>query len=404
MGLLDFFKRFTAVYSNRLYEARSVLLQNEPFYAYLFQQCTLVENSEVKTISIREKDNSIEFVYCEDWINTLSVVQVIEVIKHVLDHFLFGHLGEQMDKTMGTAEDLAINTWLNTKNLPPDFPTPEKMKFAKKLSSYEYYRLLPKDDSPQSGGSGGNGGDSPDSGNSPGNTNDDPNGSDNHSYMTKEVSQSGMESLQKAMVGQAYSKSGGKLPNSTGSLLSHIIEKLLIPTETPWFVILRRFVAFASKVKSVKTWKRVNRRFGEEAQGQKKVQTLKICVAIDESGSVGDEEWKAFSTEILSIQHTKMAVVTVIKFTSIVEKVFELKRESEMLYHRYSGGTNFQPVLTLADEMGFDALLIFTDGYNSEDDQLKFSNWKKVLWCLTPNHRVPMEKISKNIVLKPVKQ
>jgi len=395
------------IFNDNFYEARKRLLHEDPFYAQMLYQCGVKCDESVGTISIQEADGTCFVVYSEEWVNSLEIPQVVEAIKHVLNHLIYGHLTSEMfkekdeDPKMDLAEDLAINTSLDKKKLPPGFHTPDEFKLEEDQSTYEYYNKLP--DQPKEKGKGkgqgkGQGqGDGKDQGKGQGQKD-----GDNHNHMTSSVSKSQMQNQVKQMVQQAYKKAGDRPPANSGSGMKKLMHILLLPAEIPWGAILRNFVSFSSKVKREPTWKRPNRRFGEEFQGRRKVQTLKIMVCIDESGSVRDEEWKQFLAEIDGIHKTKLAAITIVKFTAAVEKVFEYKNIEEVAAERHYGGTNFQPCLELAKTERPDCVVFLTDGYNSEYDNLEYPRFNSVLFCLTPGGRE--NKNGKNIFIKKINE
>ena len=396
-------------FDDNFYEARKRLLHDDPFYAQMLYQCAIEMNDKVGTISIKENDGTIYIIYSEKWVNSIEPEKVVEAIKHVLTHLIFGHLTSELfknkeeDKKMDVAEDLAINTTLKKDNLPEGFLKPEDFQLSEDKSTYDYYNQLPdmknrgKGKGKGKGQGEGQGDGKPQDGDS---DNEEDKTGDNHHFMTSTVSQSQLENQTKAMVQQAYKRAGNRMPSNHGSGIRKLMNFLLQPSELPWNMILRNFVSFSSKVKREPTWKRPNRRFGEELQGKRKVQTLHIFVAIDESGSIADEEWKQFMSEIDDIHRTKLASITICKFTSKVEKVFEFKNIEEVSKDRYYGGTCFQPFLDTAESLRPDCLICLTDGYNSEFDDLKYTRFGTVLWCLTPNGR--KNKNGKNLIIKKI--
>lgn len=389
-------------YTDNFFEARKRLLHDDPFYALMVAQMSVEMDKKVKTISIKEKDGVVYLVYSQEWVDSLEVDQVVEAIKHVINHLIYNHLNnwvfDDKDPRMETAKDLAVNTGLCQKNLPPDFKKPVDFNLPEDQATFQYYNLLPKEEDQGEGESPGG-----KPGQSDGNNQEENGrgGCDNHDYMTSTVSESQLQQQTKQMVQQAYNKCGNNCGNNfspTGSGFQKMLRFLLTPSEIPWNIVLKRFVAFASKVKREQTWKRPNRRLGDEYQGRKKVQTLKIMVQVDESGSVSDSEWKQMLAETDSIYKTKMAEIVFVKFTTTIESMFEYTGVSNAVFKRHSGGTAFQPGLDLAmgkkvnnfiiDEKP-DALIILTDGENREGDQLKYDKWQSVLWVLTPQHRTP---------------
>ena len=107
---------------------------------------------------------------------------------------------------------------------------------------------------------------------------------------------------------------------------------------------------------------RPNRRYGYINPGSKRNYTSKVLVAFDTSGSVSDSQLKYFATELNGlIDHVK---VDLVQFDWVIQgepEPYEKKHKSIKILGR--GGTNFEPVITLADSMKYDGLIIFTDGY-----------------------------------------
>jgi len=391
------------IFKDNFYEARKMLLHEDPFYAHMLYQCGIEMTEEVKTISIREEDGTVYLIYSENWVNSLNIDQVVEAIKHVLNHLIYGHLTSEMfkakdgDTKMDIAEDLAINTSLDQSLLPDGFKKPTDYKLPEDKSTYDYYNKLPDDCCPKKGKQQGKGGGE---GEGEGESEYGEKPGDNHGHMKSTVSKSQMQKQVKQMVQQAHKKAGGRPPSNCGQGMKKLMAILLMPAEVPWNAILRNFVSFSSKVKRENTWKRPNRRFGEEFQGRRKVQTLKIMVCIDESGSVADNEWKQFIAEIDGIHKTKLATITIVKFTAGVEKVFEYKNIQEVMKERFYGGTCFQPCLDLAATEKPDCVVFLTDGYNAEYDDLKYTRFGTVLFCLTPSGRE--NKNGRNLFIKKI--
>lgn len=396
---------FDSLYSNRFFEARSYLLHDDPFYAQMVFQCAIEMNEEVKTVSIKEYDGTISIIYSEKWFETLTVKQAAETIKHVLNHLIYGHVDNSVfdvkedDKLkMDVAQDLAVNSALDQNNLPKEFYKPSQYKLKEDLSTYEYFNQLPGMEckkKPQGNGKG-------DGKGKQGSGEGDEKQGDNHGMMESTVSASQLQKQTQQMVQQAHKNSGGQKAGAYGSGLQKLLKFYLQPPEIPWQTLLRQFISFASKVKKESTWKRPNRRFGEELQGTRKVQTLAIFIAVDESGSVSDAEWKKFLSEIEGIAKTKMCTMTICKFTTQVEEIFEYNKDKDCIFKRHSGGTTFQPFLDAAAELNPDVVVCLTDGENWEGDDIKYPRWNSVVWVLTPQHR--KQKYGKSIVLKNVQE
>jgi predicted metal-dependent peptidase len=105
---------------------------------------------------------------------------------------------------------------------------------------------------------------------------------------------------------------------------------------------------------------RPNRRYGFSNPGSKRDYTSKILVAVDTSGSVSDQELKAFLSEINGmIAHVKVDLIQFDHGLQGKPEPFEKKRKKIDIKGR--GGTSFKEPIELADEMKYDGLLIFTD-------------------------------------------
>jgi predicted metal-dependent peptidase len=107
---------------------------------------------------------------------------------------------------------------------------------------------------------------------------------------------------------------------------------------------------------------RPNRRYGYNNPGSKRDFVSRILVGIDTSGSVSDQELQYFLQEINGmIQHVKVDLVQFDHELKMEPEPFEKKQKSLGIKGR--GGTSFDPVIKLADDRGYDGLIIFTDGY-----------------------------------------
>lgn len=107
---------------------------------------------------------------------------------------------------------------------------------------------------------------------------------------------------------------------------------------------------------------RPNRRYGISQPGTKRNYTSRLLVAFDTSGSVSDKQLQYFATELNGmIDHV---IADFVQFDTIIQGEPEpYTKKASKIKVKGRGGTCFDPVIKLADERGYDGLVIFTDGY-----------------------------------------
>ena len=178
----------------------------------------------------------------------------------------------------------------------------------------------------------------------------------------------GVSELVKEYVNESYkmisSDSRGKMP---AGFISQV-EKLNEKPQISWEKVLKKYVGTINAGYR-KTRTRLNRRQPErfDISGKMEDKTLKIVVAIDTSGSVGDNEISKIFNEIFDILSKKKFELTIIECDADIKRVYKARNRNEVdTSVRGRGGTCFTPVIEYlnADKYYRDALLIyFTDGY-----------------------------------------
>ena len=158
----------------------------------------------------------------------------------------------------------------------------------------------------------------------------------------------------------------GNLPGCIERFVGEMIEP-----KVPWRQVLRRFLT--DTVKSDYDWMKPDRRFmpmdiyipdigDEEAAGE-------IVVAIDTSGSIGNDMLNAFTAELNSIhKDLKPSKVHVVYCDAAVAHVDEFGPDDQLtLTPQGGGGTDFSPVFEWVEEQQLrpKALVYLTDLYGS---------------------------------------
>jgi predicted metal-dependent peptidase len=162
-----------------------------------------------------------------------------------------------------------------------------------------------------------------------------------------------------------------------------LVEKLN-EVSVSWKQQLRRFVARSLDITSEETRKKRNRRYGIHVPGQKKIEQLHIGVATDCSGSVSDEAYTQFMSEIVEIG--KYAKVTVVDADCEVKTSYEYKKGMKLKRHGH-GGTAYQPAFDYFNKIkDIDAVIYFGD-MDCADAPAKPKY--PVLWAVVGNQHPP---------------
>lgn len=178
---------------------------------------------------------------------------------------------------------------------------------------------------------------------------------------TKELQRQVEDILVRASI---QSKMANDKPGTIPGDIQIFLNGLLNP-KLPWYQILRKF--FNAMTKNDYSWKRPNRRFfpNHYLPGLWSEKLMNIAIAVDSSGSVSDEEFHQFVSEVNQILKTqKPEKITLIQFDTGVRSVDEVKSTSELMKVAFTGrgGTLIEPVLQWAKEHKPQVLLVFSDG------------------------------------------
>lgn len=173
-------------------------------------------------------------------------------------------------------------------------------------------------------------------------------------------------------------------PGTIPGDLEILINSLLKP-KLPWNRILQKYLT--KYVKSDYTWKKPNRRFFPDHYLPSMYSTalIDIAVAVDTSGSVSDEEFHRFVSEVASIfRMSKPTEITLIQFDTKIHSINKVKDFRELLTIKFKGrgGTDIQEVVEWTNTNKPQLLLVFTDG---DFCFPKVSTKQNVLWLIHNN-------------------
>jgi predicted metal-dependent peptidase len=187
---------------------------------------------------------------------------------------------------------------------------------------------------------------------------------------------------QRALGAAAQAKSRGKLPGA----LEDFLASLLAP-KVHWKDILRQFVSRTMKGK--RTWARRSRRsfsIGIYLPG-KDPNLPRAVIAMDTSGSIGNDELHRFLSEAVEIIGVTGGKIRLILFDTHVyfDKDVESFDLSKLRVQR--GGTDFDPVFDLVREDPPNLFIVFTDLYAPYPQD---EPGCPVIWAHTKDHNTTM--------------
>lgn len=341
------------------------LLCQEPFFAALSRRVNKSPSSAIPTAGVRvdPRTDNFEMIYNPDFMGALSDDQKFGVMKHEFYHLIFNHIVSRKPtdlkyaKLWNVAADLAINGFIKSQ-LPENCCLPGEGDF-KNLKPYQasefYFQELKKMQQKMQNKDFGKGqfdchegwvGDG-------GNEGEASAGKGNATIAKERLRQI----LRKAT--EEAAKGGG-----WGTVSQEIQQYILdfINPRVNWRNMLRYFIKETQKASKFSTPRRINKRYPYLHPGKRCRRQAHVAVAIDESGSVSDELFSLFFSELNGL--ASLATFTVIPFDHevITSKVFEWKKGDKKLPTRVaSGGTCFNAPTIYVNERNFDGLIILTD-------------------------------------------
>ena len=332
---------------NNLEKAIKTLLNDEPFYANFFLASKIVmDPPNLPTAAATADSQSTILMFNSAFINALTPLEVVGVVKHEILHLLFEHIyayrgNSNLDKKLANiCMDLAINQYI--KDLPKGSVTLPLISAAikKHLPSFQtweyYYNEVIQNAGKTSGMV----------------TMDD------HSGFEKgeESSELNREVI-KNTVGEAVKASIGNIPEG----LQQVLNALKTTHKVPWQQVLANFVARSASPFTRSTRKKIHRRYGISQPGKVKKRELVLGFCVDSSGSISDENYEQFMSELVKvIQYCSK--VYFVEADCVVQSVTTLtKKTPPTLTRSGRGGTAYQPAISKCLELGCDAIIYLGD-------------------------------------------
>lgn len=372
----------------KLTTARVGLLLKTPFFGNMATRMQLIDASDWCPTAATNGKN---FYYNKDFVKKLSVKKLEFLFAHEICHCVFDHFGRvgSRDRMLSNiAQDYAVNQILVDERIGDKitevdicqdnkyrgmaweeiydelYEKAEKISMEQLLS--ELGDLLDEhiNEDGNGGGSGDKEGDKDGKGR-PG--------------MSKEEAQAIRDEIKQAMIQSAAAAGAGKTPASIQRLIKDLTEPKM-----NWRELIRMNIQ--SIIRNDYSFTRPSRKgqmSGAILPGMKNDETIDVCVAIDMSGSIGDEDAKVFLSEIKGImdQYADFKINLWCFDTDIYahEEITHDNSEALLEYEpKGGGGTDFMANWEWMKENDVvpKKFIMFTDGY-------PYSSWGDPDYCDT---------------------
>ena len=362
---------------------KSSLSSTYLYYAHMVVQCTPVFSTSIETAGVHFDLDHFILTINPNFFNPLPLEQRCGILKHEMEHILFGHLARFRDmdnfKKWNYATDCALNQFIDRSHLPsgaiyPDnLPVRQGCKAKDKVNSEQYYDIIDDSQIP-----------------------DDPNGQcstgakpfDDHGQWQQSNIPS--EELQKEITKAMAEKSANETIKARGTLPSSYEDWLSINSnkqQINWQNVLRN-ICGNKRTNSRRTIMRQDRRFPcrEDLRGKTKDRTFNILLVGDESGSVSDTELTQGIGEVLNIANLTKSDLDYIAIDTQAHAPIKLKKTQRNFKRQARGGTILHPAIDMAKKhkVDYQAVVVITDGELYSFDVEHFSRiGKRVIWLIT---------------------
>ena len=377
---------------DKLVTARIALLLKHPFFGNLATRLKLVNADDWCPTA---GTDGRHFYYNTKFIDSLTPKEAEFLFGHEVLHNVFEHMlirmGDRNPMLWNIAADYAVNQILVEQKIG-DMPTGKKgenkgfqddkykdwnaeriydelFKTAKKNGKNFLKKLGKLIDEHIDWGKG----------NNPEKNKKNEKGKGKQPVYTKEELKKIRDEIKEAMISAAQSTGAGNLPGAIRRLVSELTEPKM-----DWREIIQQQIL--STIKADYTWMRPSRKAWHTTAilpGQKNDVMIDICLAIDASGSISDQQCKEFLTEVKGImdQYKDFRIHLWTFDTNVFNpKVFTPDNADELLDYKLGsgGGTEFECNWNYMKDEGIvpKKFIMFTDGW-------PFSTWGDPDYCDT---------------------
>ncbi|WP_245612764.1 VWA-like domain-containing protein [Kosmotoga pacifica] len=350
-------------------EAVVELARKSPFYNYLFMHIERIPTSKVRTFSLRiSGEGNIQLYYNPEVLSSKPIEMVQALLEHECFHIINGHIlipvkNSRYKALWDLSMDAAINQYipvLDAFSLPMDqllmegcgtdnerfFVAPPAsipgetaefyfqwgLEFMKKNKTVDLELLEENIEMADS----------------------------HESFGDFELPREFIEELLKNIVSETYEKAKDGIPEGIEASISLFLNKPLLD----WRTMIRSFFGSAQYIGRYRTPLWPNRRY-EDQPGWRNDYAAKLVIILDTSGSIVDEEFNAFFSEIDMLTRLTDSKIWLIQVDEAVQAVTKYGRGMwKDLKLIGKGETNLQPAIDYAQrELRPEGLIIFTDGF-----------------------------------------
>ena len=372
------------------------LIFSEPFYGLFLIGINKQYSERIPTAGVSKQGIGVQLTINPEFYNELSEDHRFGLIKHELLHIAFGHLLLRDlysdHKLFNIAADLEINQYILESKLPSgglllsSFP---ELNLPERAGTKKYYELLQE---------------AKEDGTSPSldNLMQQMDGESQYCHSTwdefDELPEADKKLMQKQIEHQlkesaeTTEKRCGNIPGELADLIRRLLH--VDPPKFDWKAYLRRFIGNSSIVYTKKLRRKYNKRYSANP-GLKIKFKNHICVGVDTSGSVNNDELKEFFSE-LTHMHKTGHKITVVQCDTKINDIKEFNPKKDWEIHG-RGGTSFQPVIDHYNENKgrYTALIYLTDGEAYTPDNCP----NNTLWVHSSNCSINEELPGKKIQL-----
>jgi predicted metal-dependent peptidase len=412
-----------------------VFLQESAFYTVISRHLRKVPSEDLPTAAVTfdAKADELRLYYNPKFFDSLTNLQVKNVLIHEFNHITFGHLAarrREPGSTWNIATDLAINSMIVTNGakrresdasdgaplpkgclIPGERPfippeqiakmSPEHLasinemadmieKFPHGQASEWYFNKVVELAQKQKAAGKPQCAACP--GDDPGEIEvvfgsmDDHDGWDSIPDEMREYIEGKIRAVMEKAVAAADSKSDGwgNIPAEMQAEIRRSISKVV-----NWRTVLRQFIGTMVRGERATSIKRINRRYPYIHPGVKRGYTARLLIAIDQSGSVDDEQLNSFFSELHSL--TRRVTVDILPFDCYadIKDLFEWKKGTNPNLKRVrGGGTDFNAPTRIVNDVKnrgrWDGMLIMTDGECCAPEASRVKRG----WVLSKNHKL----------------
>jgi predicted metal-dependent peptidase len=369
----------------KLTTARVGLLLKAPFFGNMATRMRLIESNDWCPTAAT---NGRDFFYSTEFVNKLSVKKLEFLFAHEILHCVLDHLGRagSRDRMLcNIAQDYAVNQILVDERIGEKINEvqicydskyrgmaweeiyDELYEKAEKISMEDLLKEvgdLLDEHINEDGKSGGKGDKEGKEGKGPGG-------------LSKEEAQKIRDEIKEAMIQSAAAAGAGKVPAAIQRLIKDLTEPKM-----NWRQLVRQEIQ--SIVRNDYSFARPSRKgwqTGAILPGMIPETTIDVAIAMDMSGSIGDEDAKTFLSEIKGIMDQyEDFKITLFCFDTEVYNCQTITQDNSNDLLEYEpvggGGTDFEACYTFMKEQGIQPkkFIMFTDGY-------PFGSWGDEEYC-----------------------